>query len=261
MFHFLVLFLLSSLAFANPNLPKQLDDVGVKERLGDTIDLTIPFLQEEGQPVSFQDYVKGNRPIVVMLGYYECPKLCSLILNGFLGAARAVTWTLGKEYEFIMVSIDPKEDHILAANKKENYVRFYGRVDAGKGIHFLTGQLANIQKLAAELGFRYKYDERIKQFAHPAVLAILSPEGKITRYLYGVDFRSKDLKLGLIEGAEGRVGNIVERILLFCYQYDPNSGSYSFTIMMMMKIMGLLTVFTIGFLIWFLRRQSSPPLS
>lgn len=260
----ILLLFLNSLALAEPLLPKALEGVRVIEHLGDKIPLEVPFVDEEGQAVALQDYVKGNRPIVVMMGYYECPKLCSLVLNGFFGAARSLTWNLGKEYDFVMVSVDPKEDHILAANKKASYVRYYGRTASEKGIHFLTGTQENISKLASELGFQYKYDDKVKQYIHPAVLTVLSPEGKITRYLYGIDFPAKDLKLSLIEGAEGRVGNILERVLLFCYQFDPNAGSYSVTVMNMMKIGGVLTILMIAFLIFFLRRQTreqSPKLS
>ncbi len=249
------------LANANPNLPKNLENVGVKERLGEDITLSIPFVQEEGQPASLADYVVGKRPIVVMMGYFECPKLCSLILDGFSAAARAVTWTLGQEYDFVMVSIDPKEDSHIAAKKKDSYVRTYGRANADKGIHFLTGTQESIRQLADELGFRYHYDDRLKQFIHPAVLAVLSPEGRITRYLYGIEFRSKDLKLALLEGAKGRVGTTIERLLLMCYQYDPNAGSYSVAIMNLLKIAAIGTILMIGFLIWFLRRQEPESLS
>lgn len=241
---------------SGPLQPKQLDGVRVEEHLGDGVDLETPFVDEEGQAVALQDYVKGDRPLIVMMGYYECPKLCSLVLNGFFAAARSLTWSLGTEFEFVMVSVDSKEDHILAANKKASYIRYYGRVGAEKGVHFLSGKEENIRKLADELGFHYKYDDKIKQFVHPAVLSVLSPKGKITRYLYGIDFRANDVKLALIEGSEGRVGTIVERILLFCYQYDPTAGSYSVTIVNMMKVGAILTMFMIAFLIWFLRRQT-----
>jgi protein SCO1/2 len=235
---------------------KAMDDVRVTEKLGDTLDLSIPFVDEEGQVVSLQNYVKDQRPLVVMMGYYECPKLCSLVLNGFFSAARSLTWNMGAQYDFLMVSVDPKEDHTLAANKKATYVRYYGRTGSEKGLHFLTGKEENIRKLADALGFHYRYDERMKQYVHPAVLSVLSPKGKITRYLYGIDFRANDVKLALIEGSENRIGNIIERVLLLCYQYDPNIGSYSFTIITMMKIAGACTIFMIAFLIWFLRRST-----
>jgi protein SCO1/2 len=255
----LTLFFLSSTRqtnTVNPAQMNQLEGVRVFEHLGETVNLETPFVDENGQTVALQDFVKGERPLVVMMGYYECPKLCSLVLNGFFSAARAITWSFGNEYDFVMVSVDPKEDHILAANKKASYLRYYGRNGAEKGIHFLTGKEENIRKIADSLGFHYKYDDKIKQFVHPAVLSVLSPKGKITRYLYGIDFRANDVKLALLEGAEGRIGNIVERILLFCYQYDPHAGSYSVTVMSMMKVGALGTMIMIAFLVWFLRRQN-----
>lgn len=239
-----------------PALQKPLDGVGVKENLGDSLDMSIPFVDEEGQTVTIKSYTKNDRPLVVMMGYYECPKLCSLVLNGFFAAARSLTWSLGAEYDFIMVSVDPKEDHLLAANKKANYARYYGRSGSDKGIHFLSGKEEHIKNLADALGFQYKYDEKTKQYIHPAVLSVLSPKGKITRYLYGIDFKANDVKLALIEGADNKVGNILERLLLFCYQYDPHAGSYSVTIMNILKISAIFTLFMIAFLIWFLRKTT-----
>lgn len=215
----LVFFLFSVTSYSEPLGRNELEGVRVVEHLGDPVDLNTNFVDENGQTVALMDYVKDG-PTVIMFGYLECPKLCSLVANGFFGAARNLTWSLGKEYNFVMISIDPKEDHILAANKKVNYVRYYGRNDSEKGIHFLTGKEANIRKLANEVGFQYRYDEKAKQYVHPAVLAVISPKGKftsdqnaskgmITRYLYGIDFQSHDLKLALIEASEGRIGNIV----------------------------------------------------
>jgi protein SCO1/2 len=158
-----------------------MDDVKVTERLGDVLDLTLPFVDEEGQIVTLQNYVKNQRPLVVMMGYYECPKLCSLVLNGFFSAARSLTWNVGTQYDFVMVSVDPKEDHTLAANKKATYVRYYGRNGSEKGIHFLTGREESIRKFADALGFHYRYDERMKR---PSCCAECSlSKGKITRYL------------------------------------------------------------------------------
>ncbi len=261
---FLKLFLLSSFLYSSHNIyagplqPKQIEGVNVIERLGDPVKMDIPFVDTEGQTVVLRDYTKNNKPLIVMMGYYGCPKLCSLILDGIFTAARNLTWTMGKEYDFVMVSVDPEEDHMLARKKQESYARLYGRSGSENGMHFLTGKEDNIRKLAAELGFHYKYDEKIEQYVHPAVLTVLSTKDdktKITRYLYGIDFPAKDVKLALVEGAEGRIGTIVERILLLCYQYDPTAGSYSVSVMMMMKVAGACTVLMIAFLIWFLNRN------
>lgn len=235
---------------------KNVQGVTVDEKLADSISLDTVFVGSHGKRVALGDIIQGDKPAVLMMGYYECPKLCSLTLNGFFGTARNLNWSAGDEYEFIMVSVDPKEGHVLAENKKEGYARYYGRTGAEKGIHFLTGSEENIKKLANEIGFRYNYDSKSKQYIHPAVLAVLSPKGKITRYLYDINFPAKDLKLALIEGAEGKVGTIADRILLFCYQFDPEAGSYSVTVVSMMKVAGVLTILMVILLIFFLRRQT-----
>lgn len=244
--------------WAKKELPEALKAVGVDERLGKRVPIgDLQFKNENGSTVTLANYVKGEKPIVIMMGYYKCPKLCSLILNGLISAAKSQTWSLGKEFDLVMVSIDAREDPVLASSKKQSYVKYYGRVDGEKGIHFLTGEQENITKLAKSLGINFKYDKRMDQYVHPAVLAVISPKGKITRYLYGIDFKSSDLKLALIEGANGTVGTIIDRILLFCYSYDPEIGSYSFTITRILKVLSTITLLIVGvFILGFWRRQN-----
>ncbi|MBI2601780.1 MAG: SCO family protein [Deltaproteobacteria bacterium] len=252
----LLFFFISSLCWANQQMPEAMQGAGVDEKLGYQVSIrSLAFVDEASQPVLLKDFVRGEKPVVLMMGYYKCPKLCSLILSGFISAAKAVHWTLGNEYDLVMVSIDTRETPEIAAKKKANYVKYYGRTGSERGIHFLTATQENIGKLADEIGFHFKYDERIEQFAHPAVLVVLSPGGLITRYIYGIDFRAKDLKLALIEGSEGKVGTVIERFLLYCYQFDPNLGTYSVAVVNLMKIGGLLTVLGLLFYLWLFWRS------
>lgn len=248
--------IVSALAVSKSSIPDEIKEVGVDEHLGAVLPLSeLRFNNESGRELSLDTYVNGEKPIVLMLGYYKCPKLCSLILNGFIAAAKAQKWSLGQEYDLVMVSIDPKEGPALATKKKAAYVRHYGREGGENGIHFLSGNEQEIKKLADFVGINYKYNPGNKHYAHPAVIAVLAPSGKITRYLYGIDFSPSDLKLALIEGSKGKVGTIVERILLFCYQYDPELGSYSFTITKILRVLALLTIIGMAVFILGLRRR------
>lgn len=253
---FLLLLLLSSItpflnagAIGNSNArnssetPKEFENVGIDERLGEQIDLkNLHFTDENGKKVTLSDYSALNKPVVYILGYYECPKLCSLVFNGFSLSARSLEWSIGEEFEVVTVSVNPKEGPELAKIKQKNYVNHYGRLSAKDGWHFLTGDQRNITALAEQIGFRYKYDPKIQQYAHAAVLIFVTPEGKISRYLYGIDFPHNDLKIALVEASEGTIGTVMEQLLLYCFHYDPDSGSYSFTIFFMMQMAGALTL-------------------
>ncbi|MBP6218344.1 MAG: SCO family protein [Oligoflexales bacterium] len=246
----------TSTSWARSSLPPALDGIGVEEKLGAQLNLSsYAFTDEEGKSVNLGQYFRPGKPIVLMLGYYKCPKLCGLILNGFTNTARNLNWGLGVEYDMVMVSIDPRETPELAKKKKDTYVKHYGRMNAESGWHFLTGKEPDIKKLANDLGFLYRYDEKQDVYAHTAVLNILTPAGAISRYLYGIEFPTKDLKNSLFEAADGKIGNIVERILLFCYRYDPESGSYALVASNLMKIFGLLTVLTLCLFLWVFWRK------
>lgn len=266
-----LLFLLSS-CFAeytqsnsrnSSDTPKDFDEVGVDEKLGQRVAIDkLVFQNEKGKDVKLSSYFSVKKPVILILGYYECPKLCSLVFNGFSLSARSLEWTIGKEYNVLTVSVNPDEDHTLAAIKKRNYVNHYGRLKAGEGWHFLTGDEENIKALAHQVGFKYKYDPKIEQYAHAALLMFLTPEGKISRYLYGIDFTHNDLKLALLEASEGTIGTVMEQILLYCFHYDPDSQSYSFTIFFMMQLAGLLTLLILGgylFRFWRGQMKTKPP--
>ena len=239
--------------------PKGFEDVGVDEHLGDTIDLDgLLFVDEQGQEVKLRKYFTGKKPIILILGYYECPRLCSLVFNGFSLSAKSLEWSIGKEFDVINVSINPDEGHKLAKEKKNNYVNHYGRLSAKEGWHFLTAKENSSKKLAEQLGYKYKYDPKIDQYAHSAVIMTMTPKGKISRYLYGIDFKHNDLKLALLEAAEGTIGTTAEQLLLYCFHYDPDANSYSFTIVFLMKIAGFITLAALGFyLIRFWRKELS----
>jgi protein SCO1/2 len=241
-------------------IPRELKDIGIDEHLGDHLDLDLVFVDEKGQKKKLSSYITGDKPTVLILGYYECPRLCGLVFNGFSLTAKSLQWSIGDEYNVITVSINPKETFDLAKQKQANYVKNYGRRSAQHGWHFLTGDQENITKLAEQVGYRYKYDKKIKQYAHAAALILLTPKGKISRYLYGIDFKHNDLKLGLLEASEGKTGTVAEQLLLFCFQYDPDAQGYSFTIIRLMKFFGLLTLIVLGaYLLIFWKRQIFKP--
>ena len=184
----------------------------------------------------------GTRPVVLALVYYECPMLCTEVLNGLVASAETLSFDAGKQFDIIAVSFDPGETPALAAQKKAQYVKRYGRPGAEAGMHFLTGREPSIEALTNAVGFRYKYDPSTDQFAHIATLTILTPQGRVSRYLEGIEYAGRDLKLALVEAADGQIGTAVDQALLFCYHYDPTQGRYTPKIMMVVRAFGALTV-------------------
>lgn len=241
----------------NEALPKELQNAQITEKLGSTISTeSLQFKDESGQLVRLSDYFSKGIPVVMALAYYNCPALCGVLLNGVTNSLRALDWTPGKEFEVVVVSINPQEGSQLATLKKENIIKSYGRIEAGAGLHFLTGEESQIKLLADQLGFGYYYDDQISEYAHSAGIFILTPEGRISRVLYGVDFAAKDLKLSLLEASEGKIGTTFERFLMFCYRYDPKRGGYSLQAMRLVQIGGLLTIVALcGYLFLFWRRE------
>jgi protein SCO1/2 len=234
-------------------LPNQLKGVGVDEKLGAQIDLDLTFIAENGYPVTLREFFNKGRPVLLNLVYYNCPMLCTLILNGQVEAMREMPWTPGKEYEIVTISIDPREAFNAARDKKLVYLGSYDR--PAPGWHFLTDHKGNAQRLADQIGFRYRYDQRIEQYAHAAAIMILTPAGKMARYLYGVRFKSRDLRFALAEASEGRFTLTVEKLLLFCYQYDPHANSYVLFATNFMRAGGILTVLLLGTFIYGMFRK------
>lgn len=225
--------------------PKQLEEVGITERLDASLPLQLVFSDEQGNEVALGSFFEPNRPVILTLNYYECPMLCTLQLNGLVEALKELDWTPGREFEIVTVSIDPREKPELAKAKKEVYLGLYGRPGASAGWHFLTGTGANIATLADAVGFRYRYDEKTRQFAHAAAAFILTPDGRLSRYLYGIEYSPRTVRLSLVEAAGGRIGSSFDRLLLYCYHYDASQGRYTMAAVNIMRLGGLLTVVAI----------------
>ncbi len=226
-----------------------------EQKLDQQLPLDLTFRDETGQTVKLADYF-GQKPVILVFAYYECPMLCTLVLNGLLTSLNELNFDLGNQFEVVTVSIDPTETPELAAAKKEIYLKLYNRSGGAAGWHFLTGQQPAIDQLTQATGFHYQYDADKHEYAHPTGLMVVTPQGKIARYLYGIDFSVRDLRLGLVEAAENKIGSPVDQLLLMCYHYDPNAGQYTVTIMNIIRLAGLATVGAIGTVVAvFLRRD------
>jgi protein SCO1/2 len=208
--------------------PKQLENVGIDEHIGQNVDLDLKFKDEEGKTVTLRQFVgKDGQAALLSLAYYSCPSLCSFHLNGLKDAFKQLKKPLGSEFQAIVVSIEPKETPELAATKKRNYIKAYGRPEGAKGWHFLTGDQANIATLAKQVGFKYHWDDQQKQWAHASAAAVLTPTGEISRYLYGIVFDPKTIRLSMIEAANGKTGSVLDRVILYCFHYNASSSKYS----------------------------------
>jgi protein SCO1/2 len=242
--------------------PEILQEIGWDQRLGEKIPLDLHFKDETGKDVVLADYFK-DRPVVLSLVYYECPMLCTISLNGLARALEVLSFVPGQEFEVLTVSFDPSEGTELAAAKKKAYMASYEKSEEGaRGWHFLTGDAEAVERLTRATGFRYAWDEETEQFAHPAGILVAAPDGTITHYLFGVEYSPRDLRLALVAAAKGDVGNAVDQVLLYCFQYDPQTGRYSAAILNIVRIAGALTlVAMVGLLFAISRRRprTSPP--
>ncbi len=238
---------------ADQPLPPELRGVGVDEHLGQSVDLGLTFTGEDGYAVPLGSFFHQGRPVLLNLVYYSCPMLCTLVLNGQTAALKNIPWTAGNQFELVTISIDPRDTFDLAQRKRASYLESYGRPAAGW--HFLTDDRGNAKKLADQLGFHYRYDERQKQYAHPAVVMILTPEGKVSRYLYGINFSPRDMRLALAEASESKFSLSTDRILLYCFHYDPKAHGYVLFATNLMRAGGLLTVLVLGFVLLRLWRR------
>jgi protein SCO1/2 len=227
-------------------VPKPLVHVGVDEKLDAALPLSLVFKDDAGRSVSLGSYFRPGRPVVLTLNYYRCPMLCTLELNGLVQGMKGLAWTPGDEFEVVTVSIDPRETAALANAKKRSYLEDLGRPSAEAGWHFLTGSQASIDALTKAVGFSYEYDKETDQFGHAAVVMLATPEGRVGRYLYGVEFTPATLKLGLLEASKGKIGSTWERFILYCYHYDAQQGRYSLAARSVMRAGGALTVLALG---------------
>ncbi len=236
-------------------LPKVLNNVGIDQKLNEQIPFDAVFKDEQGSEVKLGGFF-GKRPVVLSLVYYSCPMLCTQVLNGMLSAFRQVSFNIGDQYEVVTVSFDPRETPELAAAKKQTYVKGYNRAGAEASWHFLTGDEANIKRLTNAVGFRYVWDQQTNQFAHASGIMVLTPEGKLARYFYGIDYPPRDLRLGLVEASQNKIGTPVDALMLYCYHYDPATGKYGAVVMNIMRLAGGVTVVLIVGLLLVLRRRS-----
>jgi protein SCO1/2 len=225
------------------NLLKQ---VAFEQNLDAQLPLETPLRDESGRPVTLRDFFGKKKPVVLLFVYFECPMLCKVELNGLVRNLRTLSLSAGKEFDIVTVSIDPRESPKLATVKKRNYLKWYDRPGAENGWHFLTGEEPAIKRLTGVAGFRYAYDEKNDQYAHPAGLIVATPEGRISRYVYGVDFPASALRWALVEASAGKIGTPVDKILLMCFHYDPATGRYSFAIMSALRILGTATALALG---------------
>jgi protein SCO1/2 len=233
-----------------------LRQVSLDQKLGGQIPLDLTFSDEQGQTVRLGSFF-GTRPVVLALVYYECPMLCTEVLNGLTGSLETLTFTAGRDFDVVVVSFDPGETPALAAQKKQLYLKRYGRPGSEIGWHFLTGREDAIHALTDAAGFHYAYDPSIDQFAHPAVITVLTSGGQISRYLLGIEYAPRDMKLALVEASANKIGTVVDQALLYCYHYDPETGKYGLAIMNVVRLGGVMTVAgIITFVLWNLRHKS-----
>lgn len=240
-------------------LPTALRDVRIEQKLNQQLPLDLVFRDENGEQVKLGKYF-GHKPVVLALVYYDCPMLCTQILNGMVTSFRVLPFQIGNEFDVVTISFDPRETAALAASKKKIYIDYLPdklQTGANAGWHFLTGDPANIERIADAVGFRYHYDESTKQFAHASAIMVATPEGKLSRYFYGVEYPPRDLRLGLIESSQHKIGSLSDELLLYCYHYDPATGKYGAAIMRVMRVAGVITLLGIIAMILFLKPRYS----
>jgi len=234
--------------------PPVLKDVGIDQLLNNQVPLDLEFRDEDGRTVKLAEYFK-DKPVVLSLVYYGCPRLCTQVLTGLLGALKGLPMTPGKEFINLSVSFDPRETPQLAAAKKAEYLNRYNKPGAETGWHFLTGDEVSIQALTRAVGFRYVWDPVTKQYAHAGGIMILTPQGKVSRYFYGIEYAPRDLRFGVIDASAGKVGSLADQIILYCYMYDPERGTYGLVLMRLLRVFASFTLVTLLALFLYLRRK------
>jgi protein SCO1/2 len=234
--------------------PAILRAVGIEQKMGAQVPLDLPFSDDAGRPVTLRQY--SGKPIILALVYYQCPSLCNMVLSGLLRSLKELRLSAGRDFEIVAVSFDPRETAEMAAAKKATYVKSYARTDADRGWHFLTGPEPSSKGLADAVGFHYVYDSVTNQYAHGSAIMLLTPEGRVTRYFYGIEYPERDLRLGLVEASNHRIGSPIDQVMLFCFHYDPSNGKYGMAIMNVLRLGGILTVGVLGlFMLVMFRRD------
>ena len=237
--------------------PSILDQVGLDQRLNQQVPLDLVFVDDHGQPVQLKQYF-GAKPVILILVYYQCPMLCTQVLNGFTGAMLGIRrFNVGREFDVVTVSIDPRDTAQDAAAAKARYLKRYRRPEAEQGWHFLAGKKDQIDALAQAVGFRYAWDPEIKQYAHASGIMLLTADGRVAQYYYGIEYAPRDIQLGLVEASKGKIGNVVDQVLLYCYHYDPRQGRYGAAIFDILRLSALATVLVLGgFMLLMFRRDA-----
>ena len=240
---------------ASNGLPDALQKIGIEQKLGEQLPLETEFKNEDGQLIKLDRIFTSGRPVILAFVYYECPMLCNEVLNGLSGSLKGISLDAGKDFDVVAISFDTRENEKpeLAKNKKAAYLERYARPGTEKGWHFLTGTQASIDAVTKAAGFGFRWDEKSEQFAHAGGVMIVTPQGKMSRYFYGIDYSPRDLKLGVMESAENRVGNAADQMLLYCYHYDPATGKYGLAILSIIRIGAVLTLLgmgAMGFVFW-----------
>jgi protein SCO1 len=239
--------------------PPRLENVGIEQHLDTQVPADLAFRDDTGATVKLGDYF-GRKPLILNLVYYNCTMLCGEALAGLASAMRLVKFDVGNQFDVITVSFDPRETPEMAAAKKKDYLGRYGRPNAAAGWHFLTGQPDSINALTKAVGFQYQYDAKTNQYAHATAILVLTPQGRISRYFYGVDFPPKDLRMGLVEASQGKIGNAVDAVLLYCYHYNPETGKYGAIVANILRLAAAATVLLLGgliFVLWRLDRAAT----
>lgn len=242
-----------------PGVP--VEEISFDQNLGAQIPLDLSFQDDHGQNVHLSDFF-GRKPVILLFAYYECPMLCPLVLEDLTHKLQGLSFSAGDQFEFVTISLDPGETPHLAADKKAAYLQDYGHAGADRGWHFLTGDKDNIETVARSVGIRYRYDETIDAYAHPTGVVILTPQGRISRYIFGLDYSARDLRLALVEASNDEVGSPVDQLFLLCYRYDPVTGQYSLLINNILRIGALMTTLAVlalvGWMLWRDRKENVP---
>lgn len=231
---------------ASTEVPEEIKDVGIEEKIGEMIDLNLIVTDEKGEKHPLSTYFKSHKPVILSPVYFSCPGLCNFHLNGLVETLKSVDWSPANQFEIIAFSFDSKETPAIAAAKKTNYLKVYERSGTENGWHFVTADEATVKALTKSVGFKFKWNEKLSEWAHASAAIVVSPEGKISRYLHGIQFEPRDVKLALNEASSGKVGNIVDSAMLFCFKYDNHQSKYGLQVFNLMKLAGAITALALA---------------
>jgi protein SCO1 len=234
--------------------PEILKGVGIEQKLDAPLPLDAPLLDESGAAVRLGDYF-GKRPVILALVYFNCPMLCTQVLNGLVASLSVMSLDAGRDFDVVAVSFDPRDTPSDARAKKAAYLTRYPRPNASAGWHFLTGDAGSIARITRAAGFGYRFDDRLGQFAHASAIMVATPQGRLARYFYGIEYSPRDLRLGLVEASAGKIGTPVDQVLLYCFHYDPANGKYGATVLNLVRLAGAATVVLLGVSLWLMSRR------